>query len=148
MSPTYCFACLLTVATQQACAAVLLPIILTESCVVAVGKKGKRRSFRKPSVADSMRYFFDIQQIYIKLIVYKYACRVVINMKFKVKCCCRSTRNNSRNRLTAKAVTSSSFMCMASSRPHPDSENNTAPHFTKLYHYSSGVSSCMLLVRR
>jgi hypothetical protein len=50
---------------RQACAICLLPSTLSESAVVTLSKKGQRRSFWKPSVAEGMSYFVDIQQVNI-----------------------------------------------------------------------------------
>ncbi len=48
----------------MASALALLPTVLTESAVATLSSgKGKRRSFWKPSVAESMSYFIDLQKV-------------------------------------------------------------------------------------
>lgn len=46
----------------MACSLALLPSFLSEQSVVTLAK-GKRRSFLKPSTAESMQFFVDIQKV-------------------------------------------------------------------------------------
>ena len=50
----------------EACAVPLLPSVLTESSVLTLSKKGKRKNFWKPSVAESISSFVDIQMVGIR----------------------------------------------------------------------------------
>src|SRR5688572_4021271 len=47
-------------------ALILLPSLLPETSVATLSSgKGKRRSFWKPSVSESMNYFIDVQKVFI-----------------------------------------------------------------------------------
>jgi hypothetical protein len=48
----------------MACGMMLLPTVLCESSVCTLSSgKGKRRAFWKPSVAEGMSYFVDLQKV-------------------------------------------------------------------------------------
>lgn len=65
MSPGRCMVVLLCgLDTKMSCGLLLLPTILTEAAVATLSSgKGKKRSFWKPSAAESMSYFIDIQRV-------------------------------------------------------------------------------------
>ena len=51
----------------MACVLILLPSILTEPAVATLsGCKARKRSFWKPSAAESMNFFIDLQQVFVE----------------------------------------------------------------------------------
>jgi hypothetical protein len=55
--------------TKMACCLTLLPSYLSEKSVATLSKGVKRRSFWKPSTAESMSHFVDIQNVIFALIL-------------------------------------------------------------------------------
>lgn len=51
------------VATGLAVALLLLPMLLSESQVAVTGGRGRKRTYWKPSVAESMSFFIDVQLV-------------------------------------------------------------------------------------
>lgn len=71
------------VVTKMACSLALLPFFLPpEQFLATLTVKGKKRSYWKPSTADSMLYFIDIQKVCgvnFAGVIFCLSCVIVLN---------------------------------------------------------------------
>jgi hypothetical protein len=72
----------------MACTLTLLPTLLTESSVTTLSSgKGRKRSFWKPTLAESMAYFVDIQKVGLSTVCKAVACLIVYSVLTETYTC-------------------------------------------------------------